>query len=186
MAELRGQGGVAARALEFLILTACRVGEVVNAGWEEFNLPEKIWVVPPGRMKAGKEHRIPLSDAAMVVIEQMAAIRSGGHVFPGISHVQPLSTSALPRLLMRMGRTDLTSHGFRSTFRDWAAECTNFPREVAEQALAHSIGNATETAYRRGDLFRKRRQLMDAWARYCAAPATAGDGEVVAIGGRRR
>jgi integrase len=125
-------------------------------------------------MKAGKEHRAPLSDAAVAIVEKMAAIRQGDHVFPGDKAERPISNMAMLMLLRRMGRGDLTAHGFRSTFRDWAAECTNFPAEVAEMALAHAVGDKVEAAYRRGDLFEKRRQLSDAWARFCAATPSAG------------
>jgi integrase len=126
-----------------------------------------MWIVPAARMKAGREHRIPLSSTAATVLEQIKGSRESDYVFPGGRAGQPLSNMAMLKLLRRMGRADLTSHGFRSSFRDWAAERTNFPREVAEMALAHTVGDRVEAAYRRGDLFQKRRQLMDAWARYC-------------------
>ena len=174
MAELRQQEGVAARALEFAILTAARTGEVIGARWDEIDLAEKTWTVPGARMKAGREHRVPLSDAAMATVEQMTAIREGDHVFPGGKAARPISNMAMLMLLRRMGRDDLTAHGFRSSFRDWAAERTSFPAEVAEMALAHTVGDKVEAAYRRGDLFQKRRQLSDAWAKFCAAPAVAG------------
>src|SRR5262249_33582442 len=159
MAELRQQEGVAARALEFAILTATRTGEVIGARWSEINCDERLWIVPGERMKAGKEHRIPLSDAALAIIDRMAAARLGDFVFPGQKPQRPLSEVALLRTLRRMGYDDLTVHGFRSTFRDWAAERTNFPAEVAGMALAHAVGDKVESAYRRGDLFEKRRQL---------------------------
>jgi len=174
LAELRRQQGVAARALEFLILTAARTGEVIGARWDEFDLAEKAWTVPASRMKASREHRMPLSAPALAVIEMMATIRSGEFVFPGARAGRPLSNMSLLMTLRRMGRDDLTVHGFRSTFRDWVAEQTNFPSEVAEMALAHTISDKVESAYRRGDLFAKRRQLADAWARYCTdAPVAA-------------
>ena len=132
-------------------------------------------------MKAKKEHRIPLSAPAAAIVKEMAAIRSGDLVFPGAKSGQPMSNMTLLALLRRMRRTDLTVHGFRSTFRDWAAERTNFPAEVAEMALAHAVGDKVEAAYRRGDLFQKRRQLADAWARFCAAPAVGDSRKVVAI-----
>jgi integrase len=126
-------------------------------------------------MKAGKEHRVPLSDAAMAIIDKMASTRSGAFVFPGGKTGRPLSNMSMLMLLRRMGRDELTIHGFRSSFRDWAAERTNFPAEVAEMALAHAVGDKVEAAYRRGDLFEKRRQLAEAWAKFCAAsPAPAG------------
>lgn len=179
-AALRGQEGIAARALEFLILTAARTGEVIDAKWEEFDLAERLWTVPAERMKAGKEHRVPLAGRALEIVEEMAGIRSGEYVFLGGKANRPLSNMAFLMLLRRLGRGDLTAHGFRSTFRDWAAERTSFPAEVAEMALAHTVADKVEAAYRRGDLFAKRRQLADAWARFCAAPATSG--KVVAIG----
>ena len=124
-------------------------------------------------MKAGKEHRAPLSDAAVAIVEKMAAIRQGDHVFPGGKAERPISNMAMLMLLRRMGRGDLTAHGFRSTFRDWAAECTNFPAEVAEMALAHTVGDKVEAAYRRGDLFQKRREIMAAWANFIDRDNTA-------------
>ena len=170
VAELRAQEGVAASALEFLILTAARTGEVIGARWDEVDLAEKIWVVPAERMKAGREHRVPLSAAAATVLKRINEIHEGDNVFPGGKRGMPLSNMAMLALLRRMGRGDLTAHGFRSSFRDWAAERTNFPHEVAEMALAHTVGDKVEAAYRRGDLFQKRRQIMEAWARFCEAP----------------
>ena len=167
MAELRERDGIAARALEFTILTAARTGEVLGARWEEMNIQDKLWVVPPSRMKAAREHRVPLSRAAAAVLKQMQTVRRADLVFPGHRRGKPLSNMSILMMLRRMGRCDLTAHGFRSTFRDWAAERTNFPREVAEAALAHVIGDKVEAAYRRGDLFEKRRRLMDAWAANC-------------------
>ena len=166
MAALRQQEGVGARALEFAILTAARTGEVIGARWDEINVAERLWIVPADRMKAGKEHRAPLSDAALAIVERMAAIRQGDHLFPGGKTERPISNMAMLMLLRRMGRDDLTAHGFRSTFRDWAAEATNFPAEVAEMALAHTVGDKLEAAYRRGDLFEKRREIMAAWANF--------------------
>jgi integrase len=166
MVDLRARDSVAAIALEFAILTCGRTGEVLGARWPEFDLEQRIWTVPPKRMKAGREHRVPLSKPALSIIERMAKIRSGDFVFPGQSEGRPLSNMALLMQLRRMGRTNLTVHGFRSTFRDWVSEATNFPSEAAELALAHVISNAVEAAYRRGDQFEKRRQLADAWAAY--------------------
>jgi len=163
-AVLRGQEGIGARALEFLILTAARTGEIIGARWDEVDFEEKIWVVPAARMKAGREHRVPLTGTALAILKQMNGIREGDFVFPGGKKTRPLSNMAMLAVLKRMGRGDLTAHGFRSTFRDWAAERTNFPREVVEMALAHTIESKVEAAYRRGDLFQKRRQLMEAWA----------------------
>ena len=179
MLELRKREGIAARALEFAILTAARTGEVLGAQWPEIDLKAEVWTVPAGRMKGGRAHRIPLSEAALAVLKRMANGREGDHVFPGDRRAM-LSNMALLMLLRRMGRGDLTAHGFRSTFRDWAAERTNFPNEVVEMALAHAVGNKVEAAYRRSDLFEKRRELMDAWAAYCENSTTP-LGEVVAL-----
>jgi integrase len=165
--ELRGQEGFTARALEFAILTAARTGEVIGARWQEINFAERTWTVPAERMKSGREHRIPLSDAVMTIVEPLHDVRSGEFVFPGLRAGKPLSDMSLLMLLRRMGRRDLTTHGFRSTFRTWAAERTAFPREIAEMALGHVVGDVVERAYQRGDLFEKRRQLAEAWARYC-------------------
>jgi integrase len=169
IAALREQGGVGARALEFLILTAARTGELIGARWDEFDLGANMWTIPTERMKAGKEHRVPLSGRALAIIEEMKAARVNDHpfVFPGGRQGRPLSNMAMLQLLRRMGRHGLTAHGFRSTFRDWAAEQTHFPTEVAEMALAHTVSDKVEAAYRRGDLVQKRRELMEAWARYC-------------------
>ena len=174
MAKLREQESTSALALEFLILTAARTGEVIGATWDEIDLNECVWTIPAHRMKAGKEHRIPLSKPALAILKRLPKDNRDGFVFPGGKTSKPLSNMALLALLARMGRTDLTVHGFRSTFRDWAAERTNFPREVAEQALAHSLRDKVEAAYRRGDLFEKRRHLGEAWAKFCAQPISAG------------
>jgi len=171
MVELRRQAGIAARALEFAILTAARTGEVIGAQWDEVDLVARLWTIPAGRMKAGKEHRVPLSDAAVAILEQMREARHGEFVFPGTKAGRSLSNMSMLMTLRRMNRGSLTAHGFRSSFRDWAAERTSFPAEVAEMALAHTVADKVEAAYRRGDLFEKRRQLGDAWARFCAAPA---------------
>jgi integrase len=163
--------------LEFLILTATRTGEVIGARWDEFDLDEKLWTVPGSRMKAGKEHRVPLSARALAIIDEMKAARVNDHefVFPGGKPRKPLSNMAMLKVLQRIGRDDLTAHGFRSSFRDWAAERTGFPHEVAEMALAHAVSDKVEAAYRRGDLFQKRRQLMDAWTKHCEARKPAGN-----------
>jgi len=182
MNDLRAQGGSAARALEFLILTATRTSETIGARWTEIDLQKGLWVVPADRIKAGKEHRVPLSASALAIVKQQAKANVGDFVFPGGKGRKPLSTNALLALLKRMERDDLTAHGFRSTFRDWAAEQTNYARDVAEMALAHTIGDKVEAAYRRGDLFEKRRRMMEDWAKYCGTVAKAG--EVVAINRR--
>ena len=140
---------------------------MLRARWSEIDFKEKIWTVPASRMKSGREHRVPLSDAALAVLQQMNSLRQNDRIFPG-DRRETLSDMALLMLLKRMNRSDLTAHGFRSTFRDWAAERTNFPSEVVEMALAHAVADKVEAAYRRGDRFEKRRKLMDAWASYCA------------------
>jgi integrase len=182
MAALCTQESVAARAFEFLILTAARTGEVIGARWDEFDLGERLWTVPGERMKAGREHRVPLSARAVEITQEMKAQQQDGQafVFPGAKG-GALSNMALLMTLRRMGHADLTAHGFRSTFRDWAAERTNFPAEVAEMALAHTVSDKVEAAYRRGDLFQKRRQITEAWARFCSTAALAG-AKVLAIG----
>ena len=185
LAELREQEGVAARALEFAILTAARTGEVIGAQWSEIGLDARLWTIPGNRMKAGKEHRVPLSDAALAIVEKMATVRLGQFVFPGASGARPLSNMSMLMLLRRMKRPDLTVHGFRSAFSDWCAEQTAFPAEVREMALAHAVGDKVEAAYRRRDLFDKRRQLAEAWGRYCATPAGNDNRRVVAIGRAR-
>jgi integrase len=169
MVELRLQEGIAARALEFAILTAARTGEVIGARWSEIDLKGRLWTLPAERMKAGKEHRVPLSAAALAILRAMQDVREGDFVFPGGRARRPLSNMAFLMLLRRMGRGDLTAHGFRSTFSDWCSEQTNFPAEVREMALAHAVGDKVEAAYRRGDLFQKRRDLMDAWASFATA-----------------
>lgn len=162
----------AARALETVIFTGLRTNEVIGAKWDEIDLSAGVWIVPKERMKMKREHRVPLSPAALRVLRTCHATRINEFVFPSPQSTdarpRPLSNMAMLTLLKRMNRTDITLHGFRSTFRDWAAEQTNFPREIAEAALAHSTNNATEAAYQRGDLFEKRARLMDAWASYCA------------------
>jgi integrase len=179
MADLRQQNGIAARALEFAILTAARTGEVIGARWHEINFGERLWTVPATRMKAAREHRVPLSPSGIMILQEMQAIGAGEFVFPSARSGKPISDMAMTMALRRMGRRNLTVHGFRSSFRDWAAERTNFPREAAEMALAHTVSDKVEAAYRRGDLFEKRRQLMAAWARYCAtAPSSV---QVIAL-----
>jgi integrase len=182
LSALRDRDGMAARALEFTIFTAARTAEVLGARWGEVDLHEKIWTVPAQRMKADREHRVPLSDAAISVLSNVlpwALTRDGRPdprtpVFPGPRRALPMSTMTMLMLLRRMKREDITTHGFRSTFSDWAAERTAYPREVVEMALAHAVANRVEAAYRRGDLFGKRRELMRDWAVFCSAvPPTA-------------
>jgi integrase len=167
MASLRQQEGVAAKALDWLILTATRTSETIGAKWDEIDFDEKTWTIPADRIKGGKEHRVPLSPEAMKIAKAMLKVTDGEYVFPGGKAGKPLSNNALLALLKRMDRSDLTAHGFRSTFRDWAAEQTNYAREVAEMALAHTVSDKVEAAYRRGDLFAKRKRLMAEWAKYC-------------------
>jgi integrase len=175
MAELREKETMPSLALQFLILTAARSGEVLGAKWDEIDKDAKVWTIPATRMKAGVEHRVPLSDAAMAIIERMTAIRTGDLLFPGQrAWSRPLSNSALA-LIVPDGAT---VHGFRSAFRDWCGNETSFPREIAEGALAHRAGDATEQAYRRGDALEKRRALMEAWAAFCGPVA---DGNVVQL-----
>lgn len=171
MAELAGREGSAALALRLTILTVARTNETIQARPEEIDVAGTVWTIPGDKMKGERDHRVPLSEAALAVIEEAKKLHIPGNpfLFPGRRRGRGLSNMAMLALLQdTMNRPDLTVHGFRSTFRDWAAEMTNFPREVAEMALAHAIDDKTEAAYRRGDLFRKRKQLMDAWARYCA------------------
>jgi integrase len=197
MRALRQVDGIAARALEFVVLTAVRSGEARLAKWKEIDLEAGVWVVPASRMKAGKEHRVPLSPRAVALLEALPRLKGVEFVFPGRRVDAALSDMTLTAVIRRMnagsaepswvdreGR-EVVPHGFRSTFRDWAAERTAFPREVAEQALAHTLSDAVEAAYRRSDLFDKRRALMDAWAAYCDAPEVKGRA-VVGIGRRGR
>jgi integrase len=178
VADLQTRQATAALALEFAILTAARSGEVLGARLTEFDLERAVWTIPATRMKAGREHRVPLSRRALKVVKAMHKVRDGDFVFPGQKPAKPLSAMALEMVLRRMKIDGVTVHGFRSAFRDWSAERTNFTNEVCEAALAHVIENKAEAAYRRGDLFDKRRKLMEAWAVYCAAPNA---GKVVAF-----
>jgi len=169
MRSLRQREGFAARALEFAILTAVRSGEVRGARWEEIDLDGATWTIPPERMKANREHRVCLSAPAMAVLREVAKLKNGpGLVFLGLKQGVAMSDMTLGAVLRRMGRSDITVHGFRSTFDDWAHETTAHPNHVIEQALAHAIPSAVEAAYRRGDLFEKRRALVDDWAAYLA------------------
>lgn len=173
MAQVTAKPGTAALALRFVILTACRTGEAIGATWGEFDTANKSWTIPGGRMKAGGEHRVPLSKPALAVLDQMkpAASSPRDFVFPGPGKAGHLSNMALAVLLRRMGRDDITVHGFRSSFRDWASEATAYSREVAEMALAHTLKDKTEAAYRRGDLFAKRAEMMAEWAAFCSKTA---------------
>jgi integrase len=164
MKKLRAVSGTAARTLEFTILTACRTSEALGARRSEIDLHRRMWVIPASRMKGRKEHRVPLSDAAIRIIKSMP---DGDYLFAG-KQGKPLSNMAMLKTLDRMGlRDQAVTHGFRSAFRDWAAETGNYPNELLEMALAHTIDNKAEAAYRRGDLLKKRHKLMADWDRYC-------------------
>lgn len=181
MADLRTREGMSALALEFAILTAARTSETLGATWQEMDLKANVWTIPGTRMKSGREHRVPLSPATLAVLSRVRETTTQhAHIFPNLTRGRPLSNMAMLKQLERMKLPDLTVHGFRSTFRDWAADRTNYPGEVAEMALAHAIGDKVEAAYRRGDLFDKRRRLMNDWADFCAQPA-AETGSVVPI-----
>lgn len=175
MLKLREQNGTAARGVELAILTAARSGEVRGAEWAEFDLDNAIWTVPPERMKAKKEHRVPLSTQAIKLLKAQKELFPSGLVFPGMKAGKALSDMSLTAVLRRMERNDITVHGFRSSFRDWAAESTAYPNEMAEMALAHTIGDKVEAAYRRGDLFEKRRRMMNDWSNFCDTTIRAGD-----------
>ncbi len=173
MAALRSRDDLSARALELLILTGCRTSEVISARWDEID--GDMWTIPAERMKASREHRIPLVTDALGVLEALPVIDGNSHLFPGQRTQRPLSNMAMLKLMDRMGFGEYTVHGFRSTFRDWAGEQTSYPREVAEAALAHGNPDKVEAAYQRGDFFDKRRKLMEAWAAYCASVPKIGD-----------
>src|SRR5262245_43348409 len=180
---LHREDGIAPLALEFAILTAARTGEIIGGRWNEIDLAMNVWTVPASRMKGGREHRVPLSTGALAVLNKVSKGGPEDFIFAG-GKKRPLSNMALLMVLRRMGQVNLTVHGFRSTFRDWAAERTNFPSEVAEMALAHSVGDKVEAAYRRGDLFETRRRLMSEWAKFCTDYKDAET--VVSIGGRQQ
>jgi integrase len=181
IACLRAMDGIAARALEFLILTAGRTSEVLDAKWSEIDLDAGLWTIPPERLKTGKltrrAHVVPLSARALDILAAMGEIRSSDYVFPGQSDGRPLSNMAFLMLLKKRMKLAITAHGFRSSFRDWCGDETNFPREVAEAALGHVVGGV-EAAYRRSDALAKRRLLMDAWSAYCAPPSDTNVGNV--------
>ena len=165
--QLKARRAVAALALEFCILTAARTGEILGARWEEIDMTGRVWAIPGTRMKAGREHRVPLTGRALEILKIMDAARISDFVFPGLKKDRPLSGMAMEMILRRMKVENATVHGFRSSFRDWAGNETNFPRELAEQALAHVIGDKAEQAYRRSDALDRRRLLMEAWENYC-------------------
>lgn len=181
MVQLKEREAATALCLRFVILTASRSSEARGARWDEIDMKSKVWTIPAERMKAGKVHRVPLSAEAMAILQPLYDARRGDLVFPGQTVRKPLSETAFRALFQRCGVAGITVHGFRSGFRDWCGEATTFPREVAEQALAHTIGNAVEQAYRRGDALEKRRKLMEAWATYCTTPKR--EAKVVALHG---
>ena len=183
MADLRNRGGIGARALEFLVINASRTGEVTGARWDEVDTAQKVWIIPSDRMKAGRQHRVPLTERALEILECLH--REGEFIFPGAKAKHPISNAAMSELLKGMVGNKFTVHGFRSAFRDRAAEQTNYPREIAEAALAHVLQDKTEAAYQRGDLLEKRRRLMRDWAVYCSVPAPAAS-EIMPIRGAAR
>ena len=187
VAALQLQQGLSAAALQFTILTVARTSEALLAQWPEFDLEKAVWTVPGMRMKSKREHRVPLSKPVIKLLRARYDATAGkGFLFPGERPPKPLSNMAMLMMLERMGRDDLTVHGFRSTFRDWVEEETTFQGSVAEAALAHVVGDKVEAAYRRGDLFEKRRELMDAWAKFATTPAAQKATNVVSIKGVQR
>lgn len=184
MAQLRKHEGLGARALELQILTACRPGEVAGAEWREIDMATATWTIPGARMKAGRDHRVPLSPAALTLLRKLQP-HTVGFVFPGTKKGQPLTTAAMLKAL-RTVRAGFDAHGFRSTFRDWCADCTAYPGDIAEAALAHALKDKTEAAYKRTDLFEKRARLMTEWAKFCATTPAAKGGKVTPIKGARR
>ena len=183
MAKVRGHDLMSAAALEFTILTAARSMEVIKATWSEIDLHARTWIIPAERMKAGREHRVPLSTQAVVLLERMGKLRThGDYIFPGTKFGKSLSDHTMLMFLkVTLLRGDIVTHGFRSTFRDWCAECTSYPREVCEAALAHNDRSDTEAAYFRSDLFPKRAKLMQSWADFCDAPSASRTDNVIPI-----
>lgn len=169
LAEVRKRDAIGALVVEFTILTAARSGEVLGATWDEIDFDQALWTIPAPRMKSRRLHRVPLSARAVAVLKKLSKIRTSQFVFPGRKSQRPLSNMVMKLFLRRMRVENATMHGFRSSFRDWVGNETNFQREVAEAALAHVVGDAAEQAYRRGDALEKRRAMMSAWARYCGA-----------------
>jgi integrase len=163
--ELRRRDGVPWRALEFIVLTAVRSDEALSAKWSEIDESARLWTIPPERTKREREHRVSLSAQALAVLEHMKSVRQNEYIFPG--HRREKLPRMTMYLLLRRMRADVTTHGFRATFKPWATEATSYPREVIEAALSHAIGDRTEAAYSRGDLFEKRRRLMTTWGHYC-------------------
>jgi integrase len=181
MDRLRDEDATSAKALEFTILTASRSNETFGARWSEINMQSKVWTIPKERMKGGIEHRVPLSERVIAILKELAEGRTGEFIFPSPRGDRPLSHVAMQKVLTRMGEEGVTVHGFRSSFRDWCGHETNFSREIAEQSLAHRIGDEAELAYKRGDFLEKRRDLMEAWARY---NNFKGSDNVIALGNR--
>jgi integrase len=183
--ELREQDGLGARALEFTILTAARTGEVLGARWDEIDFDTATWTVPAGRMKSGRQHTVPLSAQALKLLRDLPHEDGNAHLFVGSIAGGGLGKMALHNVLKSMGRRgQITVHGFRSSFRDWCGETTNFPREVAEMALAHAVGDASERSYARGPLIAKRVKLMAAWAKFATLPPVDTAGNVTPMHGR--
>ena len=180
VARLRQKQTITARALEFLILTAARSVEVTGMPWNEVDLHNRVWTVPGSRMKRGREHRVPLNDRAVAILSGLEHLPDNPHVFPGGKRGKGLNPRALLAALERM-RDGVTVHGFRSSFRTWAAERTNYPREICEVALAHAVGDETERAYQRGDLLDKRRRLMEQWSAFCRSRARSKGGDVLPL-----
>ena len=179
-ATLNNVEGVAPRALEFIILTAVRASEATLAIWSEIDFKEKVWTIPADRMKSKRPHRVPLSEQALAILKALPREDGNPFVFLGSVKGKSVSSASVLNYLQKL-RDDATVHGMRSSFRDWAFERTNFPREVAEVALAHVVGDATERAYRRGDVLDKRRKLMTAWAKFVITKPVASSNNVVAI-----
>ncbi len=173
IARLREREASAAQALELCVLTAARSGEILGMRWSEIDMDKKIWSVPANRMKAGRQHRVPLSLRAVAILRQLQKLNTGDFVFPGQTRNKPLSNMAMEMVLRRMKVEDVTVHGFRSSFRDWAGNVSSFPREIVETALAHVIGDKAEQAYRRSDALEKRRKLMETWSAYCEPKRSA-------------
>jgi len=182
---LREETSISALCLEFTILTASRTVESTQARWEEIGTSEKVWTIPASRMKGSREHRVPLSEPALDVLVQMEKLAQNEYVFPGLRPKSPLSNMSMLQTLKRMGRKDITVHGFRSTFKDWASEITAYPNELSEMALSHAVGDRVEAAYRRGDLFDKRSRMMADWAKYCSKPSVNGGNNVVTMKNRQ-
>ena len=184
MAELREQTSTSAQALEFTILNTVRTAETIGATWPEIDREAKIWTIPARRIKAARDHRVPLSDRALAILDALPREAGNDHLFIGAKQGKGLSNMAMLELLRDMAGKGYTVHGFRSSFRDWCAEQTNYPRELAEVALAHALKDKTEAAYQRGDLLEKRRRLMRDWGRYCASPSRP-EGRIVEMAARR-